>query len=56
MLNQDKKTILVFSKLLGISAATVRNWEQSRRQPTGAAKVPLRVAVKHPEVVLAAAA
>jgi putative transcriptional regulator len=45
-----------FAKLLGISAATVRNWEQGRRQPTGAAKVLLRVAVKNPKAILAAAA
>ncbi len=45
-----------FAELLGISAATVRNWEQGRRQPTGAAKVLLRVAVKNPKAVLAAAA
>jgi putative transcriptional regulator len=45
-----------FAELLGISAATVRNWEQGRRKPTGAAKVLLRVAVKNPKAVLAAAA
>lgn len=46
-LSQDK-----FAKLLGISVATLRNWEQGRRKPEGAAIVLLRVAAKHPEAVL----
>ena len=50
-LSQEK-----FAALLGISAATLRNWEQGRRQPTGAAKVLLKVAMIHPRVVLEAAA
>ena len=45
-----------FASLLGISANTLKNWEQGRRQPTGAAKVLLRVAVRHPQVVLDVAA
>jgi putative transcriptional regulator len=45
-----------FAALLGISAATLKNWEQGRRQPTGAAKVLLRVAKRHPKIVLQAAA
>jgi putative transcriptional regulator len=46
-LSQDK-----FAQLLGISPATLRNWEQGRRKPEGAARVLLRVAAKHPEAVL----
>ena len=38
----------------GISLATLRNWEQGRRQPTGAVRVLLRVAAKHPKAVLEA--
>jgi putative transcriptional regulator len=45
-----------FAALMGISAATLKNWEQGRRQPTGAAKVLLRVAKRHPKIVLQAAA
>ena len=45
-----------FASLLGISTSTLRNWEQGRRQPTGAAKVLLRVATLHPKAVLDAAA
>ena len=37
-----------FARLLGISVSTVRNWEQGRRRPEGAAQVLLRVAAKHP--------
>ena len=50
-LSQDK-----FAALLGISPATLRNWEQGRRQPTGAAKVLLKLASRHPRLVLEAAA
>jgi putative transcriptional regulator len=45
-----------FASLLGISASTLRNWEQGRRRPTGAAKILLRVAARHPKVLLDAAA
>jgi DNA-binding transcriptional regulator YiaG len=41
-----------FAALLGISVKTLHNWEQGRRKPTGAARVLLRVASRHPEVVL----
>lgn len=43
-----------FSTAFGISPATLRNWEQGRRQPTGAARVLLRVAAKHPKAVIEA--
>jgi putative transcriptional regulator len=43
-----------FSTLFGISPATLRNWEQSRRKPQGPARVLLRVAEKNPESVLEA--
>lgn len=46
-LSQEK-----FARLIGISVATLRNWEQGRRSPEGPAKVLLRVAAKHPEAVL----
>ncbi|MBF0290511.1 MAG: helix-turn-helix domain-containing protein [SAR324 cluster bacterium] len=41
-----------FAKMLGISVATLRNWEQGRRKPEGAAKVLLKVAAKYPEAIL----
>lgn len=41
-----------FAALLGISVATLRNWEQGRRKPEGSARVLLRVVEKYPEAVL----
>jgi len=37
-----------FAKLLGVSPRTLQDWEQGRREPTGAARTLLKVAVKHP--------
>jgi putative transcriptional regulator len=45
-----------FFSAFGISPTTLRNWEQGRRQPSGAARVLLRVAAKHPKAVLEAVA
>jgi putative transcriptional regulator len=41
-----------FAAVLGISADTLQNWEQGRRSPTGPAKVLLKIATRHPEVLL----
>lgn len=41
-----------FAALMGISVATLRNWEQGRRQPEGSARVLLRVVARHPDAVL----
>ena len=41
-----------FAALLGISQDTLQNWEQGRREPTGPAKVLLKIASKHPRVLL----
>lgn len=43
-----------FATLLGISVATLQNWEQGRRQPDGPAKVLLRIAASYPEALLSA--
>ena len=40
-----------FAELLGVSPRTLQDWEQGRREPTGAARMLLRVAVKHPGVL-----
>ena len=45
-----------FARLLGISVDTLQNWEQGRRKPSGAARVLLKVAARHPEAVLEAVA
>jgi putative transcriptional regulator len=41
-----------FADVLGISAGTLRNWEQGRRAPEGSARVLLRVVARHPQAVL----
>lgn len=41
-----------FAAMLGISIATLRNWEQGRRTPRGPARVLLQIAATHPEVIL----
>ena len=40
-----------FAELLGVSVRTLQDWEQGRRDPTGAAQTLLRVAVKHPKIL-----
>ncbi len=40
-----------FAKLLGVSKRTLQEWEQGRREPTGAAKSLLKIAVKRPDVL-----
>ncbi len=42
---------LDFAKLLGVSVRTLQQWEQGRRQPSGAAKTLLAIAEKRPEVL-----
>ena len=41
-----------FANLLGVSARTLQDWEQGRREPTGAAKTLLMVAASHPKILL----
>lgn len=42
-----------FSQRIDVSLETVRNWEQGKRSPTGAAKALLKVLDKAPEAALA---
>lgn len=37
--------------MLGIPAATLRNWEQRRTEPDGAAKTLIRLLYEHPQAV-----
>jgi putative transcriptional regulator len=41
-----------FAAVLGISADTLQNWEQGRRSPSGPARVLLKIARKHPKLLL----
>lgn len=43
-----------FAHAFGVSVATVRNWEQHRRQPKGAARVLLTVIERNPAAVVEA--
>ena len=41
-----------FGRLLGVSVRTLQEWEQGRREPTGAAGTLLRVAAHRPDALL----
>jgi putative transcriptional regulator len=45
-----------FAAALGVSKRTLEQWEQGRRAPSGAAKQLLKIAERHPEVLLEVAA
>ncbi len=47
-------TQLEFSHCIDVSLDTIRNWEQGKRRPTGAAKALLKVLDKAPEAALLA--
>jgi putative transcriptional regulator len=40
-----------FSARIGVSPATLRNWEQGRREPEGPARVLLALVSKNPAIV-----
>jgi putative transcriptional regulator len=40
-----------FALLIGVSIATLQNWEQGRRRPEGPAQALLRIAAVNPEAV-----
>lgn len=40
-----------FAALLGVSVRTLQDWEQGRREPSGAAKTLIKVAERHPEIL-----
>jgi putative transcriptional regulator len=44
-------TQAAFAKSLGVSVRTLRNWEQGRRRPTGAAVVLLTLILKDPGII-----
>ena len=43
-----------FAHLIGVSAATLRNWKQGRTYPEGAARALLKIASRRPDAVLEA--
>jgi putative transcriptional regulator len=40
-----------FADVLGVSARTLQEWEQGRRQPSGAARALLAIAKRRPDVL-----
>jgi putative transcriptional regulator len=48
------KSQSAFALMIGVSVATLRNWEQGRRRPEGPARALLKVAAANPEAVAAA--
>ncbi len=44
-------TQLAFSRMIGVSLGTLRNWEQGRRSPHGPARVLLLLAAAQPDLV-----
>lgn len=40
-----------FARLLGVSKRTLQEWEQGRREPSGAARTLIRIAERHPEML-----
>ena len=45
-----------FATALGVSKRTLEQWEQGRREPSGAARQLLKIAERHPEVLVEVAA
>jgi len=41
-----------FALMIGVSVATLRNWEQGRRVPEGPARALLKVAAERPDAVV----
>jgi putative transcriptional regulator len=41
-----------FAAALGVSKRTLEQWEQGRREPSGAAKQLLKIVERHPEVLI----
>lgn len=40
-----------FAQMIGVSTATLQNWEQGRRKPEGPARALLQVALHNPQAV-----
>lgn len=47
----SKLTQVEFAELLDVSVDAIRDWEQGRRSPRGAARTLLLVAMQHPDIL-----
>lgn len=54
--NKLAKSQEEFALMIGVSVATLQNWEQGRRHPEGPARALLRVAAKNPQAIVDALA
>jgi len=43
-----------FALMIGVSVATLQNWEQGRRRPEGPARALLKIAAENPKAVIEA--
>lgn len=48
---QLQKSQREFAQMIGVSVATLQNWEQGRRKPEGPARALLQVALRNPQAV-----
>lgn len=46
-----RESVAQFAAALRISPRTLQQWEQGRRQPSGAAETLLKIVARHPEVL-----
>ena len=49
-----RKSQSEFALMIGVSAATLQNWEQGRRIPEGPARALLKIAAEKPEALMEA--
>ena len=56
LLHELNKSKTEFAAMIGVSVATLRNWEQGRRHPVGPARALLKVVKANPAIVLRALA
>ncbi len=47
----SKLTQLEFAQLLDVSVDAIRDWEQGRRSPRGAARTLLKIAMDYPKIL-----
>jgi putative transcriptional regulator len=52
--NKLRKSQTEFARMIGVSVATLRNWEQGRREPHGPARALLKIAAENPAAVVKA--
>jgi len=48
------KSQSAFAFMIGVSVATLQNWEQGRRTPEGPARALLKIAAEKPEIIIEA--